>query len=82
MAGGKVVKIPTNHDDKIYAFYRQSETDRVVVVLNLSNDAQEFTLEGIGFTGTHMEIFSHEPADLKSGMRVTLPPWAYRVLTN
>ena len=33
LAGGKAVKILTDHDDKVYAFYRQRDNDRVTVVL-------------------------------------------------
>ena len=82
LAGGKAVKIPTNHDDKIYAFSRQRDNDRVIVVLNLSDQTQTFTLGGAGFSGIYTEIFSHESVEIKPSMNVTLPPWAYRVLTN
>ncbi|GAB4016116.1 alpha-amylase family glycosyl hydrolase [Spirosoma koreense] len=80
--GGKAIKIPTNHDDKVYVFYRQRDYDRVIVLINLSNETQTFTLGGSGFSGTYTEVFSHESVDLKPAMNITLTPWAYRVLTN
>ncbi|WP_018622561.1 alpha-amylase family glycosyl hydrolase [Spirosoma luteum] len=82
LAGGKAIKISTDHDDTVYAFYRQRDSDRVVVLLNLSDHAQTVHLIGDGFTGMYTEIFSHQPIELKSEMTATLKPWEYRVLTN
>ncbi|GAB3493780.1 alpha-amylase family glycosyl hydrolase [Spirosoma knui] len=82
LAGGKVEKIVTDHDDKIYAFQRQRDSDRVVVLLNLSNQAQNFQLTGDGFVGIYTDVFSHRSVELKADMAVTLKPWEYRVLTN
>lgn len=80
--GGRAVKIPTDRDDKIYAFYRQRDTDAVAVILNLSNHPQTFRLNGTGYEGRYTDVFSHQPAELKSDMIITLKPWEYRVLTN
>ncbi|WP_420149569.1 alpha-amylase family glycosyl hydrolase [Spirosoma sp.] len=82
LAGGKAVKISTNHDDKIYAFYRQRDNDRVIVILNLSDTTQSFTLGGSGFAGVYTEVFNHQSVEVKPSMNVTVPAWAYRVLTN
>ncbi|SOD83112.1 alpha-amylase family glycosyl hydrolase [Spirosoma fluviale] len=80
--GGQVVKIPTDHDDKVYAFYRQRDNDRVTVFLNLSNQPQTTRLTGDGYTGTYTDVFSHQPVELKPEITVTLKPWEYRVMTN
>lgn len=81
-AGGKAEKIITDHDDKVYAFHRQRDNDRVVVILNLSGQAKTVRMMGDGFAGMYTEIFSHQPVELKPEMAVTLKPWEYRVLTN
>ena len=82
LAGGKAVKIPTDYDNKVYAFYRQRDTDRVVVMVNLSGETQTIQLMGNGFAGMYTEVFSHQPAELKTDMMATLKPWEYRVFTN
>lgn len=82
LAGGRAVKIATDHDESVYAFYRQRDSDRVVVILNLSGRPQRVQLIGDGFTGMYTEVFSHQPVELKSEMTATLRPWEYRVLTN
>lgn len=80
--GGKVVKIPTDHDDKVYAFYRQFDNDRVAVMLNLSNQEQTVQLSGNGYEGMYTEVFSHQPTELRTDLTITLKPWEYRVFTN
>ena len=82
LAGGKAVKIPTNHDDDVYAFYRQRDNDRIAVILNLSGKPQMVRLTGDGYSGMYTEVFSHQPVELKSEIIVTLKPWEYRVMTN
>jgi glycosidase len=49
--GGKRVKIPTGKDEEIYAFYREKDGDKVVVILNLSSQKQDFNLTGDAFAG-------------------------------
>lgn len=82
LAGGKAVKIPTDHDDKVYAFYRHRDNDRVIVVLNLSNQPMNIRLGGNGYEGIYTEVFKHQPMPLKPDMAMSLKPWEYRVLTN
>ncbi len=81
-AGGKVVKIPTDRDDKVYAFHRQRDNDRVIVVLNLSAQPQTAQLGGNGYEGMYTEVFTRQPVNFKTSVTVTLKPWEYRVLTN
>jgi alpha-amylase len=83
-AGGPLVKIPTGRDDKVYAFYRQRDNDRVTVIINLSNQLQTVRLEGDDFAGMYADIFAvnAEQVALKPDMTVSLKPWEYRVLTN
>lgn len=82
LAGGPAIKIITDHDDKVYAFHRQHESDQVVVVLNLSETPQTCRLEGDGYAGMYTEIFSHQQVELKPQTVLTLKPWEYRVFTN
>jgi alpha-amylase len=81
-AGGELIKIPTGRDQQVYAFYRQREMDRVVVVLNLSGQPQAIRLGGEGYEGRYTEIFDQQPIEIKPNMTLSLKPWEYRVLTN
>ncbi|MBD2704588.1 alpha-glucosidase C-terminal domain-containing protein [Spirosoma sp. BT702] len=80
--GGPATKINTDHDNKLYAFYRQRDNDRVVVMINLSNQPVTGHLLGDSYTGMYTDVFSHQGVELRTEMVVTLKPWEYRVLTN
>jgi alpha-amylase len=82
MAGGKLIKIPTDHDEAVYAFTRQKENDQIAVIANLTDQPQTVRIGGEGYEGKYIEIFSRQLTELKPGMRLTLKPWEYRVLTN
>ncbi len=80
--GGPLVKIPTGKDENIYAFLREKDGDKVVVVINLSAAAQEFKLNGTGFAGRYSNVFTNEQIDLTEGMPLKLKAWDYLVFSN
>lgn len=46
-AGGKLVKIETPHPDKVYAFSREKEANKVVVLLNFSAEEVELPISAL-----------------------------------
>jgi glycosidase len=78
--GGKMTLIKTEHPDKIYAFYREKNGNRVVVFLNFS--AEKVTvhpnLEAIA--GNYITNGAETP--LAKETELTLNPWGYLVLTQ
>ncbi len=80
--GGKLVKIPTGNDENIYAFIREKDGDRVVVIINLSAKKQSATLSGDHFVGTYKNAFTGENTELTNGMAMEMEPWDYVVLSN
>jgi alpha-amylase len=82
-AGGRLQKIPTGKDEQVYAFVREKNGDRVIVVLNLSKDLQHFTLElPEKHTGPYADVFGQSTIQVGSTMQLSLKPWAYLVLSN
>lgn len=81
-AGAPGIKIPTSHDDQVYAFYRRKDNDWITVILNLSDQPLTVRLDGEGYEGRYMEIFTRQPAELKTQMTISLKPWEYQVYTN
>jgi alpha-amylase len=77
--GGELVKIPTGKDEEIYAFYREKDGNRVVVVINLSSSAQDFTLNGDSFAGDYTDVFLNAPKTLTADLEMSLDPWDYAV---
>ncbi len=79
---GRLYKIPTGADRWVYAFTRAFETDRIVVVLNLSAAPREAILGGRGYAGEYSRIFSGQREKLGPGDTLVLEPLEYRVYSN
>ena len=76
--GGPLVRI--NEDKEVYAFSREKDGERVVVVLNLSSEKQKTNLS-IGVEG-YRDIFTNQPVNIMSGADIELDPWAYFVYSS
>jgi glycosidase len=84
LSEGSFSKIASNHDDKVYAFVRQRGLDRVLVVVNLSDQAQTATLSSASLSsaslsGSYRDWFANRAVQLTASPSLNLPPWAYRV---
>jgi cyclomaltodextrinase len=79
MWGGRVERLVTTDDEAVFAFLRQMDFDRVLVVLNLSNQPREFSLQGHEFAGAYRDVFTTEEIDLREGATFVLEPWGYGV---
>lgn len=80
--GGELVKIKTGNDENVYAFIREKDGDRVVVILNLSGEKHSIKLEDNHFVGEYTNVFSGEKMGLAEGMAMDLEAWDYLVLSN
>jgi len=80
--GGPMVKINTGKDNRIFAFYREKDANRVVVFLNLSK-------KNVSIKPTEGKL-NGEYSDYFTGLRTVLPltdslrlePWGYKVLVK
>lgn len=82
-AGGKLVKITSDQDDKVYAFTREKDSERVVVVINLSKTPCEVTLRPDDKTlGSYLNVFGASTIQVTKDMQLSLKPWEYLVFTN
>lgn len=82
--GGKLEKIETDHPDQVYAFTREKEGDRVVVITNLSKKPCTVTLRPNDaiVAGVYLSVFEASTVQLTKDMQLNLKPWEYIVLTN
>jgi len=80
--GGLIQGISTEKDKEVFAFMRQKDDDKVVVVLNLSTEIQRIHLEGDHYTGDYTDVFSNQVIALTQDMPMTLQPWEYLVFSN
>ena len=80
--GGELVKIKTGNDENVYAFTREKNGDKVVVIINLSNEKQNIKMEGDHFAGDYNNIFTNEKTSLSKDETMSLNAWDYLVLSN
>ena len=69
-----------NAGDRVYAFRRERDGSKVVVILNLSPKAQTTLLTEN--TGEMRDVFSGAITEIKTNTEITLAPWEYKVLSN
>ncbi len=72
-------KVTTNAPDKVYAFVREQNGKKVLVVVNLSKDAVKATLSNAAIAGEATELFSNAKESVKDGQVMDLKPWDYKV---
>jgi len=80
--GGKLVRINTSNDKAVFAFIRQKDENKVVVVLNLSKKAEKFTLTGETFAGKYTDFFANQDSELKANQEFNIPAWGYNVFVS
>ncbi|HEX3009297.1 MAG TPA: alpha-amylase family glycosyl hydrolase [Bacteroidales bacterium] len=77
--GGEMVRISSVRDSSTYAFIREANNDKVVVILNLSSKKQTIKLKGNQYVGSYTELFTDKQETLKPSGKFDLKPWEYRV---
>lgn len=80
--GGEPIKIPTGSDEKVFAFYREKNGDKVLVAVNFSNEQVEITLKGEKIPGNYHDVLNDGTTTINDGEKVTLAPWESMVLSS
>ncbi len=80
--GGEPVRINTTNNDAVFAFSRQKNDDKVLVILNLSAEPQVVKLEGEDYEGEYNNVFAGTTTTLTQDAELTLNAWDYLVLSN
>jgi glycosidase len=76
---GEFIRVTSNRDAQVYAYVRRSGADKVLIVLNLTNESQQVTVNSDALAGRYQELFTAEKAALGSKAEFALQPWQYRV---
>lgn len=80
-AGSEPVFLDVGTSQEVVAYYRASEEDAVLVILNLSDTAQEITIEEVdGIAGNYNNVFSGAEMPLAVGTNFEMGPYEYLVL--
>jgi glycosidase len=71
-------KLVSSNDDAVYAYLREKNGRKVLVVLNLSANPQTVTIKG-NFGGEADNVFAAKKEKLTDGQQFALAPWGYAV---
>ena len=80
--GGPMIRIKNDKMDHVLSFSREKNGDKVVTVINFSDQAVSVRLEAEYHKGRYAELFSGEEYVPERSDGVGLEPWGYRVLVK
>jgi glycosidase len=80
--GGLMKRVKSNNNADIYALIRQKDTDRVCVIMNLSDQETRAVLESADIAGEYQNVFNNETVTMSDSTTITLSPWEYVVYTG
>lgn len=77
--GGETKIVTKGEDERVIAYYREKNGDAVLVLLNMSGEEREVSLNGEGIEGFYEELFTGLETEVTTDYSETLGPWNYRV---
>ncbi len=77
-ADASYTKLITSKDSAVFAFVRQNKNQKVMVMTNLSNQPQTFTIN-YSMPPLMQDVFSKKMDAIHKNEKVTLPAWGYKV---
>ena len=81
LEGGKLIPLSKSNEN-VFAFYRKKKNNQVVVILNLSDKAQELHWQNVGVVGHYKDAFTGNTTELNGEGTFHLKPWQYIVLVK
>lgn len=80
--GGPMVRVKNDKMEYVLSFSREKNGDKVVTVINFSDQAVSVRLEAEYHKGRYAELFSGNGYMLEGEDLLELEPWGYRVLVR
>ncbi len=80
--GGTMVRIFNNLPNQVISFSREKNGNRVVPVINMSNQAVKAKLNSKYALGKYTEWFTGKEYEFKGDDEVSLPAWGYLILVK
>jgi glycosidase len=77
--GGPMIKIKTNRDNKIFAYYREKDENCVIVFMNLTKKSVTYKPILKDIDGEYTEYFTREKLSVPQKANLNLGPWGYKV---
>jgi len=80
--GGSLVELQTSKPNKIFAFSREKDGDKIIAVFNLSNEITSFEFTKQTDTGGLKDLFENSGAEKLSTSSIEMGAWEYIILTS
>jgi glycosidase len=80
--GGELIRIPSDQNQFVYAFSREMNNDKVIVVLNLSDTSRDVNISSEQLIGSFTELFSKEHVIFQNEIEFSMEPWGYFVFVQ
>jgi len=80
--GGELIPIKSSDEENIFAITRNSYKDKVCAIFNLSNNENQFTLEGENLTGSYKNFFTGKLETFTTKENFKLGPWEYKIFVK
>ncbi|MAE09462.1 MAG: alpha-amylase [Bacteroidetes bacterium] len=81
-SGGKIVQLGDGSNQHVFAFLREKDDDKIVTIINMSNEPQTFNIENDIVSGEFKNVFTGANVVIEEDMIVDLLPWEYLILRN
>ncbi len=81
-AGGPMIKIKTDQDSSIFAFYREKDANRVVVFLNLTKKNVAIKSLPEAIKGEYADYFGGSKMVLPLADSLRFEPWDFKILVK
>jgi len=75
----KVKLLKCNKSENILAFERENETNKVLVIMNLSPEAVKVTFEEQALIDVFTDFFTGKSVQLSAKESFKLKPWEYKI---
>ena len=77
--GGTFTRLSTNNDSSVFAFYREKENHKVLVICNLKSKQIDIKIKDSNLAGNYKDVFSGATKNFEEKANIKLAPWEYLV---
>lgn len=78
-ANASFKKLITGNNKNVYAFLRKNGLNKVLVISNLSNYPQTFTINDADIKGSALNLFSSKKENISNKQLMSLDKWGYKI---
>jgi glycosidase len=78
--GGTLMTVGTDKSGEILSFTREKDQNKLLVLINLTNNEQQFKLFETNLSGNYTNLLTNQPIQLTAQQEMTLPIYGFMVL--